>query len=136
MRMFALDASQIEATWDDYRHLFEKFERETGEMSAEKVKAAALDSTLQIWGFQDAGKVHGVIATEVGETARGLVCTIRIACGKAPVGMQKRLLDEVGHWAKKTDCVAVRLIGRKGWLRRFPFFRTTGVVAEWNLRSN
>lgn len=134
--MFALDASQIEATWKDYCHLFERFERTTGEMSAAQVKQAALDSTLQIWGLQDSEKVHGVVATEVAEAPRGLVCTIRVACGTAPIGFQKRLLSEIGKWAKDTDCVAVRLVGRKGWLRRFPFFRATAVVAEWNLRAN
>lgn len=134
--MFALDASQIEATWKDYAHLFEQFERATGEMTAEQAKAAALDSRLQIWGLQDDEEVHGIVCTEVIETGKGLVCMIRAAAGNAPIGLQKRLLDEIGHWAKKTDCVAVRLIGRRGWLRRFPMFRKTAVVAEWNLKAN
>lgn len=136
MRMFALAPEQIEQTWEDYRGLVEQFERSTGEMTAAQVKKGALEGTLQIWGLQDAEKVHGVLATEVIETARGLVCVIRVAIGNAPVGYQKRLLDEVGRWAKGMGCVSVRIIGRKGWLRRFPFFRKTAVVAEWNLRAN
>lgn len=134
--MFALAADQINATWEDYRELLEQFERSTGEMTVAQIKEGALNSTLQLWGLQDDDKVHGVLATEVIETGRGLVCVIRVAIGTAPIGYQKRLLDEVGRWAKGMNCVSVRLIGRHGWLKRFPFFRKTAVVAEWNLRAN
>ena len=136
MRLFVLNGDQVESTWNDYRHLFEQFERATGEMTAEQVKAGAIDSTLQIWGLQDSEKVHGVVATEVIQTARGLICCIRAACGSAPRALQARLLDEIGRWARGTGCEAVRLVGRKGWLKRFPLFKQTGVVAEWHLRAN
>lgn len=134
--MFALDCSQIEETWPDYADLIERFEHATGDMSAEQIRQEALDGTMQIWGLQDTEKVHGVIATQVLQTARGLVCQIPMAVGHAPVGFQKRLLEEIGKWARdEQKCVAVRIVGRHGWLRRFPYFRKTGIVAEWNLRT-
>lgn len=136
MRIFALDSTQIVKTWPDYRALFERFERVTGEMTAEQIREEAINGTMQIWGLQDDEKVHAVLATQIIETARGNVCQILAAVGDSPVGYQGRLLSEVGTWAKSLDCRAVRLLGRKGWMRRFPFFRQTGVVAEWNLRTN
>lgn len=134
--MFALDASQIDATWQDYEALLQRFERQTGDMSAEHVKACAKDATLQIWGLQDDQKVHGITLTEIVTTPRGLICIIRGAVGDAPTHLQAGLLDEIGSWAKAQGCVAVQLIGRRGWLRRFPRFRQRAVVAEWNLRAH
>lgn len=137
MRMFCLAPSQIEETWEDYKHLLERFAEQTGEITPEQVKDGALEATYQIWGLQDDEGVRGLCVTEIISTARGRVCVLRVVVGDASVGLQARLLDEIGNWARTAiGCVAVRLIGRKGWLRRFKCFRQTGVVAEWNLRTN
>lgn len=137
MRMFALGNGQIEHTWDDYRGLFERFERATGDFTAEQIRDEAIEGTMQIWGLQDDEQVRGVLTTQIIETARGKVCLIAAAVGDAPIGFQRRLLDEIGKWAREEQgCVAVRLQGRKGWLRRFGCFRQTGIIAEWNLRAN
>jgi len=136
MRMFALAPDQVAQTWPDYCELIEAFERR-GDLKAEQVREEAIAGKLQIWGLQDESKVHGIVATQIMDTARGYVCEIPLAVGNAPVGFQKRLLEEIGKWARDEQrCVAVRMQGRKGWLRRFPYFRPTGVVAEWNLRAN
>lgn len=131
--MFCLAAEQVEPLWEDFSHHFERFERACKDMTAEQVKRAASQGLMQIWGLQDAEGVNGVCATEILETHRGLVCVIRIACGSAPRGLMERLLDEIGRWARASGCIAVRYIGRRGWLRRFPRFTQTGVVAEWEL---
>src|SRR6185312_10758830 len=118
-------------------HLFEKFERDDGETSAREVFECASTGLMQIWGVQDGKDVLGVCATEVQKTARGRICLVRIASGRrVPTQIQAQLLAEIGTWARGLNCISVRLIGRKGWLRRFKQFRVTQVVAEWNLRTN
>ena len=135
MRMFCLSAADcaLETIWADVAPLFERFERATGEISAEQVRSGAQAEQLQVWGLQDADGVHLVVLTEIATTPKGLVCTIRAAIGEARVGLQARLLGEIGAWARALGCVCVRLVGRKGWLRRFRRFRQTAVVMEWAL---
>ena len=136
MRMFSIAPHEVDAVWGDFAHHFERFERVAKDIKAEQIREAAKAERLQIWGLQDAEEVHGVAGTEILDTAEGLVCVVRVACGTAPKALQERLLDEIGKWARELGCVKVRYIGRRGWLRWFPRFRQTGVVAEWNLRAN
>lgn len=129
LRVFALAPEQIEATWKDYRHLFEQFERETGEVTAAQIKEQAKASQMQVWGLQDRECVCTVVATQINREPRGLLCDIRAAVGPAPPALQALLLDEICSWAKRMGYVGVRLWGRpRGWLRRF---RGPKVVAEW-----
>lgn len=135
MRIFCLSAldATSDTIWGDVREHFERFAALRGEATPEQVRKAAADSNVQIWGLQDAEEVHAVVVTEVKETAKGHSCDIWIAHGGAPVPIQERLLDEIGAWAREINCYRVRLIGRKGWMRRFPRFKQTAVVMEWAL---
>ena len=133
--MFCLSSADVmaDSIWDDIAPLFQRFAVKTGEISPEQIRKGAADSNLQIWGLQDADEVHAVAVTEVSDTPRGYLCTVRIACGTAPKGFQERLLDAIGQWAREMGCVAVRIVGRRGWLRRFRRFKQTAVVMEWAL---
>jgi hypothetical protein len=133
--MFCLSPLDVttETIWGDIEELFRRFAAKTGEISPEQVRQAAADSQLQIWGLQDAERVHAVAVTEISDTPRGYLCTVRIACGQAPKALQERLLDSIGAWAREMNCFGVRIVGRRGWLRRFPRFKQTAVVMEWTL---
>jgi len=135
MRMFCLSPTDVttDTIWGDIEPLFERFACKTGEISPEQIRKGAVESGLQIWGLQDAERVHAVAVTEISDTPRGLVCTIRVACGEATRGIQERLLEAIGHWAREMNCVTVKIVGRKGWLRRFPRFKQTAIVMEWAL---
>ena len=134
MRMFCLSSTDVstETIWGDVKELFARFSRATGETSPEQVRRGAIEETLQIWGLQDAERVRGVVVTELSDTPRGLLCTIRIAASddSVPIPIQERLLDAVADWAREKGCIALRIVGRKGWLRRFPRFKQTAVVME------
>lgn len=133
MRLFCFSKQDAVESWEDVRPFFETMEREHNGPLAHIVHELAIAEKAQIWGFDDGDGITGVLATEVIETARGKVCNIMTALGAAPVAMQERMMDEVGKWALSLGCIAVRLQGRKGWLRRFPRMRQVGIVAEWPL---
>lgn len=133
MRMFCVAPNQVTLFWDDFEPLLSRFERCCGDISAAKIKELCADSKMQLWGLQDAESVRGVGVTEIIDTSRGLHCLIRVACGGASRGLMERLLDEIGKWAKDLGCTRVKYVGRKGWLRRFPRFEQTAVMAEWTL---
>jgi hypothetical protein len=133
--MFCLSAmdATTDTIWEDVRPLFERFARVTGEISPEQVRKGAADSNMQVWGLQDAESVQAVAVTEISDTPRGYLCVVRIACGETPKPMQERLLDAIGAWAREMGCYAVRIVGRRGWLKRFPQLKQTAVVMEWTL---
>lgn len=135
MRMFCLSAADCttETIWSDLLPCLEHFERVTGEISADQVRDGAISEAMQVWGLQDAECVRLVAVTEIAKTPGGLICTVRMASGSAPRAYQERLLDEIGWWARSLGCRCVRLVGRKGWLRRFPRLKQVGVVMEWAL---
>lgn len=135
MRLFALTAAESQLYWDDYSHHLERLEHERGGRTAKQIKDAAGKEMMQVWGLQDADEVHGIAVTEIIETASGRVCCICAACGTVRKPMQERLLDEIGKWAAEIGCVKVEIQGRKGWLRYFPRFKQTGIVAAWPLNK-
>lgn len=135
MRIFCMCAEEAVRHFEDYRDLLERFERETGESSAQQVRDGAGAETLQVWGLDDLQGRRLVAVTEISATPKGNVCTLRIGVSTddVPVPYQERLLDEIGGWARSIQCVRVRIVGRRGWMRRFPRFKETAIVMDWTL---
>lgn len=128
MRMFSLSAGEVDACWEDFRSLLTRLK---GDLTPEQIKTNLKESRQQLWGLQDPAQVLGICITEIIQTSRGLVCLIVGACGQdIPKPLMERLHDEIGTWAKGLGCVAIRIHGRKGWLRWDRRYRATGVVAE------
>jgi hypothetical protein len=130
--MFSLSAQDVETSWDDFGPLLTRL---SGcDLTSEQIKTNLLASRQQCWGLQDVERIHGICITEIIQTSRGLVCLIVGACGQdIPKPLMERLHDEIGTWAKGLGCVAMRIHGRKGWLRWDRRYRQTGVVAERSL---
>jgi hypothetical protein len=125
MRMFCLAAEEVEANWQDFAHHLERLK----EIVPNQIRESAKASRQQIWGLQDAEKVHGIAITEILATPSGLTCLIVGAAGSAPRALQERLHDEIARWAKSIGCTRMRLQGRHGWLRRLKYTQT-GIVGE------
>lgn len=129
MQVFSLSADQIDDFWPAVEPLLQVFEKHCQEMSSAQIREAAKASRQQIFGLGDEDNVYGVAVTEIQETVRGKVCLIVVGCGMAGKGWLV-LLDRIHEWAKEIGCIAVRIIGRKGWSRYDRRFRQTGVVME------
>jgi hypothetical protein len=130
MNVFSLHADQIDDVWPHLAALLGAYERQCEALTAEQVYTAAKASRQQIFGLQDGTHIHGIVVTEIQSTARGPVCELVAAIGRAPVEAQHQLMEQIEDWARQIGCVAVRLQGRKGWLRFDRRFRQTGIVAE------
>lgn len=132
MRAFCMSAEQVSAHWEDFASHLERYARATGETAPEQFKERLLESKQQLWGLQTDEKIVGVCITEVISTPRGLVCVISAACGYCPKEGYTQLMDEISKWARELKCVAIRICGRKGWLRD-PRWKQTGIIAEREL---
>lgn len=99
MRIFCLSPADVstETIWGDVLPHIERFCAARGEGPPEYIRRRAMDSTVQLWGLQDAECVHAVVVTEIKATPHGQRCEIWIAQGGAPVPIQERLL-EARNW--------------------------------------
>lgn len=125
MRMFCLSADEIDPHWEDFAHHLERLK----ELIPAQVRESTKASRQQVWGLQDAERVHCIAITEILATPSGFTCLIVGAAGSAPVPLQERLHDEIAKWAKSIGCTRLRLQGRRGWLRRLKYTQT-GIVGE------
>jgi hypothetical protein len=58
-----------------------------------------------------------IIVTEIGEFPLGNKVRIWLAAGDMEE-LVDEMLPEIESWAKDQNCVAVTIVGRKGWLRK------------------
>lgn len=130
MRVFALKPEEIETCWEDFAVLLNRFEMLCQELTVQQIVEAVRDSKMQFFGLQDAHEVRGFVVTEIQETAKGKVCVLVGACGSAPDEDKRQLFSHIEGWAREIGCTALKVIGRKGWMRWDRRFRETGRVME------
>lgn len=130
IKLFGLAADEIPLWWEDLEPLAQRFERECQTFTAQEIRTLAQSSKQQIFGIATETQVLGFVVTEIQNTARGLICVLVIACGTGPEGAKRELVERISQWAKELGCVALRIQGRKGWLRWDRGFKQTAIVAE------
>lgn len=129
MHVFSVSADHLVEFWPPIERLLKVYEKRCGELTSEQIFEACLHSRQQLFGLSDGQHVLGVAVTEIQELAKGRVCVIVVGVGQAgPYWMD--LLDQIRDWAKEIGCVAVRIVGRKGWMRYDRRFRPTMTVME------
>lgn len=131
MRAFSLDKPElIDTCWADFAVLLQRFEMICQDLTADQIVLAVKQSRMQFFGLQDDIRVHGFVVTEIHNTAKGPVCVLVGACGEAPEPDKRELLTRIEEWARERGCVAMRIIGRKGWLRWDRRFHEVAKVME------
>lgn len=130
MSVFCLGSEQIDSLWPEYGHHLERLELH-GDCRALGIREDLKSSQKQLWGYQQNGKVLGVAVTSVIETPRGRACEIYGGVGTESVrGQIDEVMQEIERWAASIGCTRIKILGRKGWLRRLHGFRQTGIIME------
>lgn len=130
VRVFCLKPEEIENCWEDFAVLLHRFELICRDITVDQIVEAVKHSTMQFFGLQDESRVHGFVVTEIHKTARGPICVLVGACGWAPDEDKRAILSHIEEWARSQHCVALKIIGRKGWRRWDRRFKATGEVLE------
>jgi hypothetical protein len=130
MRVFCLSPQEMETCWQDFAVILQRFERDCQNLTADQVVTAVRNSTGHLWGLQDEHCVHGIVFTEIQQTARGLVCVLVGAYGEGSEEDKRAVLAAIEDWARDLHCISMRIIGRKGWRRWDRRFRKTAEVLE------
>jgi hypothetical protein len=114
-----------------------------GLSSFRPVEAGVLAGDALLWLAWDGTRIQAAAVTELHATEWRKVCVI-VACGSAfalraaadrGAGMRAwiPLLDGIEAYARAAGCAAVRIMGRKGWMRLLGDYRVKRIVLEKDL---
>lgn len=124
MKVFSLSAQHVDESWLLVEGLLRLYERKCQELTALQIREACRNCKMQLFGLADQDRIYGIAVTEIQDSVRGKVCVIVVGVGMGGP-YWKDLLDRIHAWAKEIGCIAVRIIGRKGWLRYDRRFKRT-----------
>lgn len=114
--------------WTDARSLLLPAIDWAGEKSERDVVADLDDGMAQLWIGED-DRVRCAVVTCLSRTARGLVCEIWLMGGHDRARWL-HFIECIEDGARRRGCVAIELIGRRGWARVLPRYRQKAVVLE------
>lgn len=114
------------AEWGRVRHLLIKAIEWSGDWTESMVIAALATGSAQLWIGEDDAVRCGVV-TCLSRTARGLVCEIWLMGGEDR-HRWLHFLETIEAAARAHGCVAIELIGRRGWARLLPEYRTKAIL--------
>lgn len=100
--------------------------RGPGDLNADELFAKCVTGDHQLWLSIEDGQTVAACITALFIESDGMVCEFIAAGGKGIPGH----VAAVSAWAKTKGCKAVRLIGRRGWVRKLPDFPVKGVILE------
>jgi hypothetical protein len=144
-RLICVPPDNAAAIWPHVRALIHAAMKR-GDLSAFRpVEANVLAGDALLWLAWDPGaeRIAAAAVTELHATEWRKVCVI-VACG-APSGRSRPssramgmaawlpLLAGIETYARAAGCASVRIMGRKGWARALPTYRTTRIVLEKEL---
>jgi hypothetical protein len=97
------------------------------------VEQNVLSGVAQLWLMvEDRNNILAACVTELHATEWRKVCVI-VACGGKDMDRWIELIEEIEKFAKAEGCSRVRIVGRKGWERVLPNYRTRRIVLDKDL---
>jgi hypothetical protein len=96
------------------------------------LEASVLAGEALLWLAWDGTRIQAAAVTELHATEWRKVCVV-VACGGAGVNRWIALLDGIEAYARAAGCAAVRIMGRKGWIRLLGDYRMKRIVLEKDL---
>jgi len=88
-----------------------------------------VDGNALLWVAVEGDKVEGAGVTKLIEEQGRRICEI-VAWGADDQHKCHPLLETIHRYANAEHCVAVRLVGRKGWARSLPEYKIKALIME------
>lgn len=129
MQLVCIPPSQAKQAWDLVGHHIVQAMKRGGVGDAGPVYADVVAGRSLLWVALDQAGVHATAVTELTEAMGRKLCTI-VACGGHARGEWLHLIRGLEDYARAEGCVATRIIGRAGWQRTLPEYRTRALIME------
>jgi hypothetical protein len=132
IQCICIDPAHVERVWPMVSDLIRAAMRKGRISEFADVERAVLDGAQLLWVAADARAIWAAAVTALGYANGEKLCTI-VACGGCERARWLPLKAELENFAKTEGCVAIRMHGRRGWVRALPDYRATRVLLEKNL---
>lgn len=124
--------SAIAAIWPTVKPLLKAATDRTGLSAFRDIEYDVLYGDALVWIASSNGAVEAAASTSLQETDEGLICVIT-ACGGTEMHRWLPLFSQIEAYAQAEGCRAVRIYGRKGWLRVLSGYASKHVIMEKSL---
>ena len=91
--------------------------------------ANVIEGRALLWMVVDGEKIVGAVVTEL-QVFKGRKTCVIIAYGSDDHTGCGHLITNLEAFARAEKCAAIRLNGRKGWMRRLPDYSVKAVIME------
>jgi hypothetical protein len=134
-RAFAIPRDRLDKARPWLMPFLAKFEQRVRRVSAEEIFRQAETAEAQLWSYFDGARYRGVIATRIQPEVDGPVCCLWACYGLDGPELYEGMTELIGAWAASEGCVALGIVGRKGWARVLPKFKPVAVVLRKSLEK-
>lgn len=132
-QLVCVDPARAHEVWPKVSGLIYAAMKRGGEPSAfGKVETDTLAGRALIWIAWDGEQIKAVAVTDLALIEGRKLCTI-VACGGSNRAGWINLILPIEEFAKAEGCHAMRIIGRRGWARVLPTYRTRQITLEKEL---
>jgi hypothetical protein len=132
-RLICVDPAQAHEFWPFVAPRIEAAMRKGRLTDFAQVERSVRNGSALLWLAWTGEKILAAAVTELGAANGETFCTV-VACGGHDRGRWLHLLAELEAYGKREGCQAMRIYGRRGWLKLLPGYRTTRVLLEKELR--
>ena len=102
----------------------------TGLSRASETHFDILAGSKLLWLIiDDASDIHGAVVTDVEQCQGQNLCVI-FAYGSDNHKACAHLISDIENYARTIGCAAMRIYGRKGWVRHLPDYQAKAVILE------
>ena len=130
--LICVDPAQVHEFWPHVASLI-KAAMEKGRLSSfADVEHAVRNGNALLWLAWNGETVKAAAVTELAVANGEKFCTI-VACGGHDRSQWLPLLAGLETYGRAQGCAAMRIYGRRGWLKLLPEYRTTRVLLEKEL---
>jgi hypothetical protein len=133
--LVCVDPGRVREIWPRVSPLLRNAVARTGLSAFAEIEHGILHGDALLWLAMSGGNglaIDAAASTLLQQTDAGKVCVIT-ACGGKDMASWLPLIAGIEDYARTEDCHAVRIYGRKGWLRVLDGYRATHVVMERRL---
>jgi hypothetical protein len=134
--LICLDPKQVHLFWPYVAPLLRKAIERTGLSAFADVRLEILGGHALVWLAVSGGvaspAIEAAASTILQQTDAGKICIIT-ACAGSDWTRWLPLIAGIESYARDEGCRAVRIFGRKGWLRILHGYRQTNVILDKKL---
>jgi hypothetical protein len=125
MKAVCVDPKQIKKFWPHFKERIDRAINKIGLIDPAIIEKDVLSGRSLLWLAYDGLIVHAAAVTELHDG----ICEI-VACGGEGLSQFLPLINDLEQYAKDENCKAMRIIGRKGWVRILKEYKTKAIIIE------